>query len=199
MCRSCIIGTSTGNTGTTEATRKGLEQRIDMYLVIVGPRGGGKTTVVQKTLMDRGNVVDVQLTSQVQMIQACLSSEKPFRFKDTIEAFDKGLHVVDKPVLVVEIDSNASAEGVRMQSHELMVLCTDAKLAHDILILRDVNATLKLNTDPGRQEFLWIDDFVVSPLGLLQPQGTPQDSRSRNSPSGTVPGTALWNVPGTEA
>jgi len=188
--------------------RKGLEQRIDdhvrqttpwKYLVIVGPRGGGKTTAVKKTLKGRGKVVYVKLTSEVRTIQARLRgrlgipADKPFELEDAFKAF-KSLHGGDKPVLVVEIDSNVSSEAVRMQSQEMKVLCVDAKLAHGILILSDANATFKLNTDEDRQKLLWIDDLdkdemdaFLDKFGIL-PRADPDSAALR---------LRLWNEVGT--
>jgi len=210
LLQSCKIGRISQDDEEIYVERQGLEQRIAdhvrrttprKYLVVVGPRGGGKTTAVKKMLMGRGKVVYVTLESEVETIQANLRSnlgipsDKVFKVKDAFKAFE-GLHGVDKPVLVVEIDSNVSSKTVKEQSQELKILCTDAKLAHGILILSDANATFKLNTDEDRQEILWITDLdenemnaLLDKFGIL-PKDDPDSAALRRR---------LWNEVGANA
>jgi len=161
--------------------RHGLEDRIDAYvrqeltteyLVVVGPRGGGKSTAVKKVLRGRGKVVYVKLDSEVSTIQERLRKNLGLPSHEQVElshAFQgfKGLHGVEKPVLVVELDSNVSPDSIGQQSSELKTLCTDDKLAHGILVLSDANAAFKLKEDPDRQQFLWVDDLDGNEMNTL--------------------------------
>jgi len=75
-------------------------------------------------LLGREKVVYVKPTSEVQTIHAVLQgklgipSGKPLDVKHCFEAF-KGLTGEAKAVLVMELDSNLSADAVRQQSQEM--------------------------------------------------------------------------------
>jgi hypothetical protein len=64
------------------------------YLVVAGPRGSGKTTLVKKMLLGREKVVYVSLSSEVQTIQAVLRgklgipSGEPLDLEHCFEAFE---------------------------------------------------------------------------------------------------------------
>jgi len=161
------------------------------YLVVAGPRGSGKTTLVKKMLLGREKVVYVSLKSEVQTIQAVLRgklgipSGEPLDLEHCFEAFE-GLTGEAKPVLVVELDSNVSADAVRQQSQEMKILCSDQNLAHGILVLSDANAVFKLNPDPKRQRILWVGDLdeneanaLLDNFGVLQ-RGDPDLARLRD-------------------
>ena len=160
--------------------RDGLEERIrghvqkddvTSYLVVVGPRGGGKSTAIKKVLARRRKVVYVELNQETPTIHAALRQRTLwlsllFNYKYALAAYQ--LYPGDeKPVFVVEIATTASEDTIRTQAQELKELCTAVKAAHGILVLSDANAAGKLNQDPGRQKFLWVDVFSEDELQRL--------------------------------
>jgi hypothetical protein len=148
--------------------RQELEQRIlqhintpiiNRYMCVVGKRGSGKTTVIQQICIERKNVVYVDLSKDLPTINTFLNDRLGTRNQilTNKQIFNRPFKA--KPVLIVEIDSNMSADTVKEQSQEVKQLC-DAKLVHGIIVLSDANAVFKLNDDPARQAFLWVGDFT---------------------------------------
>jgi energy-coupling factor transporter ATP-binding protein EcfA2 len=134
------------------------------FMVVVGPRGSGKSTAVQNVLRgNRSKVVYVTLTSDMPRIGDRIKAELPIsREVNDLAAYFRpfaNTKGAAKPVLVVEVDSQVSGDYVKVQSQELKRLTADLRLVHGILILSDANAALKLNPDPARQTFLWVDEF----------------------------------------
>ena len=134
------------------------------YMIVVGPRGAGKTSLIRRVLLSREKVVYVQLTSSSQKIADVfrakfgLSKDVEVDLKKIFLPFEKSAGA-DKPVVVVEIDSQVDAGSVTTQSQELKSVVSDEQLAHGILVLSDANAAFKLNLDEQRQRFLWVGDL----------------------------------------
>jgi len=87
----------------------------------------------------RQKVVFVELNSKFTTIHARLRSKltlppgQPFELSDVLRQFE-GLDGAEKPVLVVELDSTATAEAV---SQEVTILCCENEIAHGIIVLGD--------------------------------------------------------------
>jgi len=160
--------------------RDGLEERIRAhvnqddvtnYLVVVGPRGGGKSTAIKRVLARRARVVYVELDETTKTIYDALLSKTLwlsffFSYRRSLAAYEL-YPGYKKPVFVVEISTPASDVTVKNEAQQLKELCTAHKGAHGILILSDANAAGKLNQDDDRQKFVWVGVFSENELERL--------------------------------
>jgi hypothetical protein len=192
VCEMCTVPKLDQLVAATYVERPAAVQRIMAhinmnypvsYLNIVGARGGGKSCVVVETLRRRNGVVYVELDKQFPTINAVLKHKLGIKKHDefTNEDIFGNFEGEQLPVLVVEIDSNADGDTVKEQSQELKKLC-GRRLVHGILVLSDVGAAFRLNSDPGRQDFLWVGDFTrdealafLDKRGALPTDGEPAD------------------------
>mmetsp|Transcript_415 Transcript_415/g.1605 ORF Transcript_415/g.1605 Transcript_415/m.1605 type:complete len:135 (-) Transcript_415:521-925(-) len=109
-------------------------------MVIVGPRGSGKTCLVQfwtvqKALSSREKVVEVKLTCGTQLIEDAVRNGLTCSLKDkdnldldkVFEPF-KDTRGDEKPVLLVELDSFLNETTMRTQPQVAKMLSCDRKL-----------------------------------------------------------------------
>jgi len=158
--------------------REGLERRITAhvnkrdptnYLVICGPRGAGKSFIVNQVLAGRPKVAYVELTEKLndttEFVRRKLGFESAEYF-DIDSLFKPFKHCIgsDKPVLVVEIEGIIKPNTVRLQAQLIKSLCVVKGYAHGILVLSDPSTAFELNQDAARQRFMWIDSFDLNEL-----------------------------------
>lgn len=140
------------------------------YMVVVGPRGSGKTTAVQLALQDRAGVVSVVMRPGVSFEDALLTQlgvpeakrpkgfDLPDQLKRTMDASKAALGGKDM-VLVGEFDTNLTKDDIKSVSTYIKELSTDARTCRGILVLSDANAAFALAPDSKRQSFLWVDEL----------------------------------------
>jgi hypothetical protein len=167
------------------------KEQPDRFLVFVGPHGAGKTSLVRKVLRDRGKVVYVELTSSTKTIVdkiregLFVANTTKFELDGVFEPF-RDAKGEDKPVVVIELDSEVSAGLVETQSAEAKKL-VDGRYCHVVLVLSDANAAFKLNSG-GREDFLWVGDFTPAEANFFldKCQVLLTDDETPDGPSSTL-------------
>lgn len=160
------------NTLMTYVTQSMQESR--QYVVVVGPRGCGKSTAVIDALQGVPGVVLVSLGTDSDVFGEIFNELGLRRGTKTTNPSLRTLVDVTKscqqtyqagntdwqPTIVAEIDRGA-ADGVVLEvSKKLKRLSSDMLAAHVILVLSDANAAFALPPDPDRQEVVWVEDFT---------------------------------------
>jgi hypothetical protein len=159
-------------------------------MVLVGPRGGGKTTAIKRFLTGRSMVVYLQLEPEFPTITAALKHKlgivqaSEMTCEEILGPLSE-LRGDEKPVLVVEVDSEAEKDAVAAQSQMLKVLAVDLQLIHAIIVLSDANAAFKLKQDENRQTFVWVGDFTAGEMDtFLDKRGVlPTDEEAVDGPN----------------
>jgi hypothetical protein len=159
-------------------------------MVLVGPRGGGKTTAIKRFLTGRSKVVYLQLSPEFPTITAALKHKLGIVQASEMTSEEilgplSELRGDEKPVLVVEVDSEAEKDAVAAQSQMLKVLAVDLQLIHAIIVLSDANAAFKLKQDENRQTFVWVGDFTAGEMDtFLDKRGVlPTDEEAVDGPN----------------
>jgi len=143
------------------------------YMVIIGPRGCGKSTLVLDALKGHKGVIVKRFGSESdtkQMFETLLSSflTESFRVKEESEVQELFLDVQRKhfpenpawrPTIVAEVDRGITDDVIVEVSKAMKRLGADLGAAHVILVLSDANAAFALPDDPSRQEILWVEDL----------------------------------------
>lgn len=111
------------------------------YMVVVGPRGAGKSYLIAKLLAGRPLVVYARVTPSKPTVADAVGC-------DLVQVLGR----YQTPVVVVEIDGVVATEPAQF----LKLLCSDYGLAHGIIVLDDASLLTK---DPHRQDFLWVGDY----------------------------------------
>jgi hypothetical protein len=179
--------------------RRALNQRFVAHasvdtpedsMVLVGPRGGGKTTAIKRFLTRRSKVVYLQLSPEFPTITAALKHKLGIVQASEMTSEEilgplSELRGDEKPVLVVEVDSEAEKDAVAAQSQMLKVLAVDLQLIHAIIVLSDANAAFKLKQDENRQTFVWVGDFTAGEMDtFLDKRGVlPTDEEAVDGPN----------------
>ena len=154
-----------------EAAERRLLDHLDRgeivsSLLIVGPRGGGKTTIIKKALQARGTVVYVKLTETDDTIDKVLRKKigltdgEPFNLADVFGQLPLA-GSKNHPVFVLDVDSNVPEHVLKQQSQVLKDLCSDCKLVKGVICLSDAGATFKLCPNPNRQKEIWVGDMSL--------------------------------------
>eukprot|EP00965_Chrysotila_dentata_P255886 6212367-Pleurochrysis_carterae.AAC.4 len=112
--------------------RKALKARISKhvskvepskYLVVVGPLGGGKSTTIKQEGAGRPTQGCVR-EARFWLFNDCFRASEAVKVEDIFRPFVR-LEGEEKPVLVVEVDSDVDAGTVRMQSQQVKTVCVD--------------------------------------------------------------------------
>jgi hypothetical protein len=148
------------------------------YIVVVGPRGVGKSRVVDAVVADRPGVLLVDLGESQSVVDAIFSalgenlvSDFPERsanvLKDLFQRVavrHRRMHPAEPdwvPTLVVEVHSGKDGQAmVYSVATVAKSLNTDKRCCRVILVLGDVDAAFGLPSDGFRQTLVWIDDFT---------------------------------------
>ena len=154
------------------------------YLVVTGPRGGGKSLAVQEAVKNRTGTLSVTITSDSNVYEiiadAIYTAEFEafgtkslrgfgFNIKTDAQLAQQVAQVMKKatelrtphdpswvPTIIVEVD--ATDEVVTTVARMLKRLCVDHSAAHVILVLSDI-PTPSLPNYHARQEIMWVEDF----------------------------------------
>jgi len=151
------------------------------YMVVCGPRGCGKSTMVLDALRGRGGVIVKRFGNESDtkaMFQQLLSSFHTTTIKLTAEDDVKSLfndvqrkhypaNPAWRPVIVAEVDRGITDDVIVEVSKALKRLGCDLAAAHVFLVLSDANAAFALPDDPSRQKMLWIEDLTTAEANTL--------------------------------
>jgi hypothetical protein len=154
------------------------------YMVVVGPRGGGKSTAAMEAVKGRAGTIGILVkegTDTYKAITAALyESEMITNATDILRTSNYEISNEDdlksvimkavdmrlphdpswRPTIVVEIDHGTLDVLVRDVAKVFKRLTVDLKAAHVILVLGDAIAAFALPNDPNRQTLVWVDDFT---------------------------------------
>ena len=140
----------------------------DSFTIVAGPKGGGKTTVVQQTLNGKSGVLFVDVSdadSEKTIINKLLGTiHKP------VEDIRLGLRVLApfflaaaeaadgrRITVVLEVERGTASDGVlyMVKSSAKKLAC----FANVIIVLSEVNDALMFGDDK-RHDFIWVDGMT---------------------------------------
>jgi hypothetical protein len=159
-----------------------------VYLVVVGPKGAGKTTLVQHALAGRPGVIVVatgpkifdplglQIVKKLGLSESALSVD----LVNVLENLGREKLADGKQlVIVVEVDRATLSEATADAVLTIKKLSSDGKSCKAILVMSDANAAFQLPSDPDRQDFLWVGGMTLAEItmylaarGKLQTEST---------------------------
>lgn len=146
-------------------------------LIVYGPRGGGKTTLVHNALAKQTGVIDVAVSASRSSIACAVVARlqlthngEPLPCQDDDldrlkQLFDEASAMLGgvRPVIVVDVraeseTAEAVAHSVVRQAKQFVV---DKQMARCILIFSDATLVFALNEDTARRALLFVDSFTV--------------------------------------
>ena len=140
----------------------------DSYTVVAGPKGGGKTTVVQQMLNSKSGVLFVDVSeadSEKTILDKVLDTTR-----EPVEGVKPGLGVLSpfflaaaeaadgrRITVVLEVERGTASDGVlyMVKSSAKKLAC----FANVIIVLSEANAALMFGDDK-RQDFIWMDGMT---------------------------------------
>jgi hypothetical protein len=156
------------------------------YMVVVGPRGAGKSTLVSHVLWELGRGVlmvpirtpsatvpeleELVLTAALKPYapsQSWYATSTPLKDGDLAERLqaaakagrEEGRGEGWLPTLVFEITSSGDGTLIKNACTVLKALAADQPLCHGLLVLSSSFVVAELTDDPGRQHFLRVGAF----------------------------------------
>jgi hypothetical protein len=155
------------------------------FTVVIGPRGGGKSTAVQAAAKNRDGTLSVTVTknSDGSVYEVIAEAIRAAEFKAfgteslradgfTITSDEDLVLVMQKaaalrkpedplwmPTLIVEVDRHVTDGTVTNVAKMLKRWCVDHRAVHGVLVLSDAIAGFALPDDRGRQTVVWVEDF----------------------------------------
>ncbi len=144
------------------------------YVVVVGPKGCGKSTLVQHVMASNPiGVIPVSMSNEFKDLYGAISvtlnsDEKTWNIKTLANLFNStktrarsstGFSSDWVPTVVVELDRGTTDESVRNIARDIKLLCSDSGLCRGVLVLSDALAAFAVPKDP-RVKFFWVDDFA---------------------------------------
>jgi hypothetical protein len=149
----------------------------DEYIVMNGPKGAGKTTLVNHIASKESSGI-ISLKLQKNSItdfyeafaeQVCGSKDvfKPNSLDPLLyTASELGRKLrsstdwVPTPTIIVEADKAVTGTSTHQIARDIILLCVDAGVCRGIIVLSDVFAALALPQDP-RVAMIRVDDFSI--------------------------------------
>lgn len=140
------------------------------YLVVEGPRGCGKSTLVERAASGRDGVICVTFNGPCNVFETIgarlgvndLTVRNEHALTDVIMKAVELREPYDplwRPTILAEVERGATDEDVSTVARALKRLCVDCRAAHVVILLSEANAAFALPSDPYRQRFLWVEDF----------------------------------------
>ena len=154
------------------------------YMVVVGPRGGGKSTAAMEAVKGLAGTIGILVNEGTDIYKAITAAlyesemitnatdilrTSNYEISDEKDLKSVIMKAVDmrlphdpswRPTIVVEIDRGAMDVLVKGVAKMFKRLTVDLKAAHVILVLGDAIAAFALPNDPNRQTLVWVDDFT---------------------------------------
>jgi hypothetical protein len=171
----------------TYISQPALEKELDLfigrpgkeYIVVNGPKGAGKSTVVHAALSRQPyGALAVSLQSYDIDVYTILANDicgkdQVWKLNEAASVLQDSIQIVRGrtglidwvPTLVVEIDRAPSDVAVHQTARDIKLLCVDKSVCRGIIVLSDALAVLALPNDP-RVELLWVDDFSINQANL---------------------------------
>jgi len=140
------------------------------FVVVVGPRGCGKSSAVRAACVNQKGVSRV-LVSTLQDIDHLSTlilegfgiHDTPIKETDLVMILKKAAKDQPDgwmPTIIVEVDRNVGPMVAHAAGKILKRLSCDEKCCAAFLVLSDAENEHDLASDRDRQEFIWIDDFT---------------------------------------
>lgn len=144
------------------------------YIVVNGPKGAGKSTLVNNAILQQPfGVISLSLVTSASDLYNAFANDV-CESKDTwgIKNVGEVLRNVTEygrrkltsadwvPTLVVEVDRASTDASVHQIARDIKLLCVDQGVCRGIIILSNALAAFALPKDP-RVEMLWVDDFSI--------------------------------------
>lgn len=155
----------------TKQVTKYLADAGDDYLVVMGPRGCGKSALINHALanVDRP-VVQLQIGGASDLNASCKTCVRALggnadhidTYNDFVKLLAELPHTpVGKPVVLIDVNiATSSATVLKNISTFAKALTMDSEVAYCIIVLSDAGAVFGLANDPQRQRALWVDDLT---------------------------------------
>jgi hypothetical protein len=153
------------------------------YVALIGPRGVGKTRVVEAAVANRTGVVRLDLGGRLEsreVVYRAIFRELGDKLADEFSDFGVGvvtrlfqrvkvqhrrLHpaAVDwVPTVIAEVRTGGDQHDVIYDiATAFKALNTDRRSCRVILVLSDADAAFGLPSDGDRQTLVWVDDFTI--------------------------------------
>jgi hypothetical protein len=185
-CIAAILASTVGDLPVSYVSRPGLTELIGgyigtaglHYLVVVGPRGCGKSVGVVAAAINHTGVIRVTFSESrgsvnSQILQK-VCPEYPLHgttldedllggiFQAASEKYAKQ-HSDAKwvPTVIAEVDSETADSSVAKVAKAMKRLGSDTKSCRSIVVLSDALTAFALPGDDARIELLWVEDFTL--------------------------------------
>jgi len=149
------------------------------YIVVNGPKGAGKSTVVNRVISNQSfGVMSLSLQSSDTDVYTIIANDicgqkGVWKINDAALVFQESIQIVRKrtglvdwvPTLAIEVDRASSDVSVHQIARDVKLLCVDKGVCRGIIVLSDALAAFALPKDP-RVELLWVDDFSINQANL---------------------------------
>jgi hypothetical protein len=152
------------------------------YMVVVGARGAGKTTLVKHVLSKVGNgvllvpigkVSSTEADLDAHIMQAALDEyapqvKSPFAFSEPMKPCNLAKRLASaagargegwRPTIVIDMTSSGDSALIKAVCARLKLIAHDEPLCHGILVLSRAFAVAELTDDATRQTFLRVGSF----------------------------------------
>jgi hypothetical protein len=145
------------------------------YLIVVGPHGCGKSTVVRAAITGKHGALRTSFASTTKLGEAYNAILAGIGVSDYPVSSEQGMAELFRkvqqqkvpgdplwgPIVVVEFDGGLEEDLIKMMTPSLKKLGADEQAAYVVLVLSDANAVFALKPDPDRQQFLWVGDPTI--------------------------------------
>ena len=155
------------------------------YMVVIGPRGGGKSTAVTQAVKGRKGTIGISVNEKTNIYEVITEAlYRSERTSNATENLRKSNYVISnemqlddlllkatdmhephdplwRPTFVVEIDRGAQDRLVKDLARVFKRLSVDLRAAHVILVLSNEVAAFALPSDPTRQKKVWVEDYTL--------------------------------------
>ena len=144
------------------------------YVVVVGPKCCGKSTLVNHVIEANPiGVIPVSMSSDFTNLYSAISvslgsSETTWNKKSLAGLFNNTIQLARRskkfpsdwvPTIVVELDRATTDESVHNIARDIKLLCSDTRSCRGVLVLSDALAAFAIPKDT-RARFFWVDDFT---------------------------------------
>jgi hypothetical protein len=153
----------------------------EFIIIVVGPRGAGKTTAVTHALEQTDGAIMLKVTGEHtrdSSIYAALEKKvlaAPSSSTDTL-AEEQIIHYLKaatsgyikkhpdatdwKPTIIFELETKAQPATVGLAVQTMKNLVCDRAVCHGFVVLGDAHAVYAIGSDTDRHEYLWLDGFT---------------------------------------
>jgi hypothetical protein len=157
-----------------------VEHAGERIVIVIGPRGAGKTTAVAHALEQTDGVIMLSVTGEHKRdtgIYASLLDNTLGRTPYSTSALSQNQmvgylkaaasrygklhpHAADwKPTLVFELETKAEPATVSLAVQTMKNLVCDRAVCHGFVVLSDAHSIYAVTTDTGRHAYTWTGDF----------------------------------------